>query len=258
MANLFEELNNALNTHHTPDAITRMNIGLSTIHPKINGYFYIFIRIPKFLKDKGINEDKVSNWISGTAINFTPHSRSLNVVDINALNGLQHSYVTGQTITRDISATYYDYMGSPIYKFHRAWMDSIIHPGVGLSMLNDYSLAEYAATMLVIVTKPVGGDKDTQITADHIEHVWLYPAVIPTSTDQTDALAQDITAPAEVQLSFSYRFNGFPVDEVLVPEIKDKAAQVLNSVRGNNSTSKYLSAWLNNPLIDEIANGILP
>jgi len=204
MANLFEELNNAINTHHTPDAIVRMNVGLSTIHPKINGYFYIFIRIPKFLASKGINEEKVSNWLAGTAINFTPHSRSLNVTDLNALNGLQHSYVTGQTITRDISVTYYDYMGSPVYKFHKVWMDSIFHPGLGLSMLSEYTLEQYAATMLVIVTKPIGGTNEYKITADQIEHVWLYPVVLPTSSDQTDALAQDISAPAEVQLNFLF------------------------------------------------------
>jgi len=257
MANLFEELNNAINTHHTPDAITRMNIGLSTIHPKINGYFYIFIRIPKYLASKGINEEKVSNWLAGTATSFTPHSRSLNVTDLNALNGLQHSYVTGQSITRDISATYYDYMGSPVYKFHKVWMDSIFHPALGLSMLPEYTLEQYAATMLVIVTKPIGGTNEYKITADQIEHVWLYPAVLPTSSDQTDALNQDISAPAEVQLNFSYRFNGYPVDDILVPEIKERAATVLENLRNNQSQSKYFSAWVTNPLIDEIVNGIL-
>ena len=258
--NLFDELNNAVNTNHTPDSITRMNIGLSTIHPKINGFFYIFMRVPKGLRDRGVNESNVMNWLSGTAINFSPHSKTLNVADLNALNGLQHSYVTGQNISRDISVTYYDYMGAPIYRFHKAWMDAIFHPGLGLSMLKDYTLEEYATTMLVIVTRPYGAappGEQVQFEEKHIEHVWIYPAVIPTSSDQSDALSQDISAPAEVQLSYSYRFNGYPIDETLVPSLRSSAAQILNQTITNQTTSKYSSAWLSNPLIDELVNNII-
>jgi len=262
MATFFDELNNAVNTHHTPDSITRMNIGLSTIHPKINGYFYIFLRVPKGLRERGINEDKVMNWISGTAINFTPHSTTPNVIDINALNGLQHSYISGQTISRDISVTYYDYQGSPIYKFHKLWKEMTIVSSVGLSMLDDYTLEEYGSTMLVIVTKPVGGNlpgqQVFQFQEKHIEHVWIYPAVILTSSDQTDALNQDITAPAEVQLSYSYRFNGYPIEDIYVPELKQHAAELLNNLKQDQSKSKYTSAWISNPMIDELVNNIIP
>jgi len=90
-----------------------------------------------------------------------------------------------------------------------------------------------------------------------VEHVWIYPAVILTSSDQTDALNQDITAPAEVQLSYSYRFNGYPIEDIYVPELKQHAAQILNNLKQDQSKSKYTSAWISNPMIDELVNNII-
>lgn len=235
----YDELINVLGTN-SPDVISRANIGKTAIHPKIKGYFYVILELPDAIFNDQ-ERDFAKKWISATATNFTPHSKALNLVDLNAMGGVQHSYVAGATFTRDISVTYYDYQGSPIWKAHNKWINILLDPYTGLSGLDEYTPKSYKGTMVVIKTKPIGAQNRvngqfTQFSEKHIEHVWVYPGVVP-QDDQTTALDDDLAGQAEVMLTYTYRFDGYPLTDDYKPDLKQLAAEFLNKFASDNKSS---------------------
>jgi len=224
----------------SPDVITRANIGKSTIHPRIKGYFYVIMELPDaiFTTEERKHAQK---WLSATATNFTPHSKTLNMIDLNAMGGVQHSYVTGQTFTRDISISYYEYQGGPIWRIHKKWMDILFDPYTGLSALSDYIPANYKGTLIVVKTRPLGakGRIDngfSDFNENMIENVWVYPGVVPTD-DQTTALDDDIAGQAETLLTYTYRFDGYPLTDDYKPDLKNTIAQFLSKFAADNKSS---------------------
>ena len=234
----YEELINVLGTN-SPDVITRANVGKSPIHPKIKGYFYVIIDLPDAIFSDQ-ERDYAKKWLSATATNFTPHSKSLNMVDLNAIGGVQHSYVAGATFTRDITISYYDYQGSPIWKIHNKWIN-MLDPYTGLSTLDDYIPQSYKGTIIVIKTKPVGAlnrgyaSQFQGFKEKHIEHVWVYSGVVP-QDDQTTTLDDDIAGQAEVMLSYTYRFDGYPLTDDYHSELKKLAADFLTKFASDNKS----------------------
>ena len=246
----YDELVNVIG-QNSPDVITRANVGKSPIHPKIKGYFYVLIELPDAIFDDQ-ERDYARKWLSATATNFTPHSKSLNLVDLNAMGGVQHSYVSGSTFTRDISVTYYDYQGSPIWKIHNKWINILFDPYTGLSALDNYVPKSYKGTMIVVKTKPVGAQNRisgqlANFKADHIEHVWIYPGIVP-QDDQTTTLDDDLAGQAEVTLTYTYRFDGYPLTDDYKPDLKQLAADFLNKFASDNKSSIGSDDLINNLL----------
>jgi hypothetical protein len=237
----YDELVNVIGTN-SPDVITRANVGKSAIHPKIKGYFFVIIDLPD-----GIFNDQerefARKWISATATNFTPHSKTLNLIDLNAMGGVQHSYAAGSTFARDISVTYYEYQNSPIWKIHNKWINMLFDPYTGMSALNEFTPKEYKGNMIVIKTKPVGamnryttGNAFSTFTDKHIENVWVYPGIVP-QDDQSNAMDDDLAGQTEVMLTYTYRFDGYPLTDDYKPDLKQLAADFLNKFASDNKSS---------------------
>ena len=67
-----------------PDALTR-DIGgqFRTNHPYISGYFQIMVGLPSRLFDSSTTtSDIASKWLHSSCESFTPHSQSINKIDI--------------------------------------------------------------------------------------------------------------------------------------------------------------------------------
>lgn len=234
----------------TPDVITRTNIGRTKIHIKLKGFFYAIFDLPDAIFD-GDSKKYSEKWLAATCKSFTPHDRSLNKIDIDGMGGVQHSYITGQSLTRDITLTFYDYYGSPVYRTLDRWF-SFIDPYTGLSTLKDYTPDMYKGTLMVIKTKPVGSansalpdaSKFTEWNESQIEHVWVYPGVFPSGSDGTNTLDDDIAGISEVQLSYTFSFDGYPLTEEYDNSLKKKAAELLNGlIKENNSIVADIFNW---------------
>jgi len=237
MAVKYQNLVNILNIK-SPDVITRAYIGKAPTQPYISGKFYIIIDLPDAIFNE-TERDYALKWLSGTAINFTPHSSTLNRVDNTAY--VQSSYPTGVTITRDITVTYQEYQGSPIYKIHRKWKSSIFDEHTGLSALDNFVPSEYKGTMIVIQTKPVGAMNRLesgfkQFTEKHIEKVYVYPGVWPID-DNTNAFDAGIGAEGIKTITIPYTFDGYPLDDFRYPELKSICADFLNKFVKDNKSS---------------------
>jgi len=240
----YETYLNILQENANPDVLTRANIGRVKTHPKIKGYFYVFIDLPD-----GIFTDEeakfAQKWLSATCTNFTPHSKNLNLVDLNAQGGVQHSYIAGQTISREITLTFYEYRNAPIYRTLSKWMNMAIDPYVGVSALDKFEPRDYKGTITVIKTIPVGAAYPNPNSPFngfqdyHIEHVWIYPGCIPSGSDQSEVLDEDVAAQSEVQVSYTFRFDGFPLTDDYDITLKQKAANLLNNFASENKSAVF-------------------
>lgn len=227
---VFEEINKSIKDYSIPDVVTRKHVGLQKTAPFVKGYWYLYIDLPKAMKDS-LNYD-INLWrkvFAGLSVNFTPPNRTLNYADIQHLGGTSKHY-TGFTKGNDFSITYNELSGAPIYKFHTIWgrlvADNLMSVG-NVDVIGE----EYKTTFLVIQTKPVGSkmvNGQFQFKPEHIERVYLLIGVTPPSDDQSGAFDSDISSPGNLQLSYSYTCDDW-MDEIDAPVLKEKAADILNN-----------------------------
>jgi len=202
-------------------------------HPYVKGYFYVFFGLPSTLfggAAGGITAERAMKYLLVSAEAYTPPGdRTINVQDIQGQGGVDASFITGQTITREFSIQYKDYWGAPIFRIHRQWT-SYINPYLGGSIFaKDFSSTEYKGACMVIQTKPLArgtGAKDTWKKEDIIK-VDYFDGVQPI-TDIKSAFDANVTDNSFVKPTVQYKFDGYPLDETNA-DVLTKAVTVMNS-----------------------------
>ena len=194
-------------------------------HPFIKGYFYVFFGLPETLFDEQATQAEKFLLVSSEAYT-PPGDRQLNIQDVQGQGGVDASYLTGQTISREFSIQYKDYWGAPIFRIHRMWTN-YINPYLGVVDQGEnikFQSSEYKGVCMVIQTKPV---KKETYTTDDIIKVDLFDGVQP-MTDLKSIYDANITDNSFVKPSVQYKFDGFPLDETS-DDVVVKALALLNS-----------------------------
>ena len=212
-------------------------------HPFVKGYFYVFFGVPSNIfgnADKSeITREQAKNFLLVSAESYTPPGdRQINIQDVQGQGGVDASFITGQTISREFSIQYKDYWGAPIFRVHRQWTNYINPYLGGSTMAVNFSASEYKGACMVIQTKPIVrqvGDKKEWTEADIIK-IDYFDGVQPT-TDLKSAYDANITDNSFVKPTVQYKFDGFPLDETNA-EVMKKAKVILNGAKTFNNIEK--------------------
>jgi len=213
-------------------------------HPFVKGYFYVFFGVPSTIFDNSANSaisrEQAKDFLLVSAESYTPPGdRTINLQDVQGQGGVDASFITGQTITREFSIQYKDYWGAPIFRIHRQWT-SYLNPYLGAStMASNFSAAEYKGACMVIQTKPIVrqvGDSNIQWKLEDIIKVDYFDGVQP-MTDLKSAYDANITDNSFVKPTVQYKFDGFPLDETN-GEVMTKAVEILNGASLFTKTSQ--------------------
>lgn len=194
----------------TPDSVTR-DIGgqFRTNQPYISGYFQVLFNMPEKMM-KGIQGD-AQQWLQTTVEGFTPHTQTINKVDVVGQGQIGSSFVASVATTREFTMTFREYQNMPILNIIRQW-GSVFDPHTGVSPLggNDFVPTSYKGSACIIQTKPVRSNNDS-FAAEDIEELYIYQGVFPTTIPVDTAAASDITGNDTVQLSVTFSFDGTPM-----------------------------------------------
>lgn len=224
-------------------------------HPFVKGYFYVFFGVPVhiFGGDKGISPEQARQFLLVSAESYTPPSdRQINLQDIQGQGGVDASFITGQTISREFSIQYRDYWGAPIFRIHRTWTN-YINPYLGGSTIaTEFSSREYKGVCMVIQTKPVvkkvsTGAGSVEWKADDIIKIDYFDGVQP-MTDLKSAYDANITDNSFVKPTVQYKFDGFPLDETNI-DVVTKAVAILNAKAVFDKTSELYNKLTTSNLI---------
>lgn len=192
-----------------PDLLTRYAGGHNRKnHIYVSGYWQFMIWVPPVIF--GDDKQEAETWMHATAEGFTPHSRSINKVDIPGQGGTGASFIAGQAISRTFSVSFREYQRLPILSILAKW--SAIDPYIGVSPIpgNQWYAGAYKGAAMAVLTKPTGGNRGSSMTVDDIEEVFYYSGVMP-ETPGIDSLATDISASDTVTHQVSFSFDGYPL-----------------------------------------------
>jgi hypothetical protein len=221
----------------TPDSATR-DIGgqFRTNQPYISGYFQVLFNMPETLM-KGIAGD-AQQWLQTTVEGFTPHTQTLNKVDVVGQGQIGSSFVGSVTTTREFTMTFREYQNMPILNIIRQWA-GIFDPHTGVSPLSgdQFIPTNYKGSACVIQTKPVRADNN-DIAAQDIEELYVYQGCFPTTIPVDTAAASDITGNDTVQLSVTFSFDGAPITSADIK--KSTVAGWFKDTRSLATFDKYL------------------
>jgi len=197
----------------TPDAATR-DIGgqFRSNQPYISGYFQVLFMLPEMLFKAG-DSAVAKKWLQSTVEGFTPHTQTLNKVDVMGQGQVGSSFIASVATTREFTCTFREYQNMPILNVVRRWA-GIFDPFTGVSPLSgpDFIPSSYKGAACVIQTKPVRSQEQNQsFAAGDIEEHYIYQGVFPTTIPVDTAAASDITGNDTVQLSVTFSFDGAPL-----------------------------------------------
>jgi hypothetical protein len=215
-------------------------------HPYIKGYFQVFFELPPAIfGGADVAPATLGNILTSTCEAFTPHGdRTLNKVDITGQGGVSSSFVSGQTITRDISLTFKETWDAPVWRILRQWTASIINPYTGVSdVLTDFVGNEYKGRAMVIETKPINTSvpgKSPQDLRSSIIRIYYYDGVFPT-TDISSVFDSSIQDNSNVTLNIPFSFDGYPLDHTNEQTL-DRAVQYIKDKDLYKSSMSYYSA----------------
>jgi hypothetical protein len=244
ISRLATRFTNAVRDRDKPDFLTR-DIGgqWRNNQPHITGYFQTVFGMPELLFNGADSVAVAAKWLHSAAEGFTPHTQTINKVDLMGQGQIGSSYVTSMVTTREFTLTFREYQNLPILNIIRRW--NAFDPFVGVSPLegNQFIPVNYKGWVAVIVTKPVKA-QNTDISAEDIEECYIYQGVFPTTIPVDTATASDITANDMVQLSVTFSFDGAPLTSA-EPGVTDKVVSLLKDLRylGNSDSTyeRYLS-----------------
>jgi hypothetical protein len=220
-------------------------------HPYIKGYFYVFFGVPGKIFNNATSEitrTQAKEFLLVSAESYTPPGdRQINLQDIQGQGGVDSSFITGQTITREFSIQYKDFWGAPIFRIHRQWT-SYINPYLGASTIAEtFSAAEYKGACMVIQTKPIVrqvGDSQIAWKESDIIKIDYFDGVQP-MTDLKSAYDANITDNSFVKPTVQYKFDGFPLDETN-DTVMTKAVGILNGAKIFTKTSELYNNFATN------------
>jgi len=221
----------------TPDSGTR-DIGgqFRTNQPYISGYFQVLFNLPQKLMGE-ISAD-AQRWLQTTVEGFTPHTQTLNKVDVVGQGQIGSSFLSSITTTREFTMTFREYQNMPVLNIIRQWT-AVFDPFTGVSPLNgnDFIPPNYKGSVCVIQTKPVRSNNNN-IAAEDIEELYVYQGVMPTTIPVDTAAASDITGNDTVQLSVTFSFDGAPLTSADIK--KSDVANWFKDIRSIKTFENYL------------------
>ena len=229
-------------TPKTPDMGTR-DIGgqFRTNQPYISGYFQLLFALPSKLFDR--NAGNAATWLHSTVEGFTPHTQTLNKVDVAGQGQVGASFVASVATTREFTCTFREYQNMPILNVVRQWA-AIFDPFTGVSPLkgSEFIPSNYKGAACIIQTKPVKS-KDEAFAGEDIEELYVYQGVFPTTIPVDTAAASDITGNDTVQLSVTFSFDGAPLGAAEIK--KDAVAGWFKDFKAFNTFNTYLDQGSN-------------
>jgi len=224
----------------------------SADHPFVKGYFYVFFGLPSniFGSNSEITREKAKKFLLVSAEAYTPPGdRQINVQDIQGQGGVDASFITGQTISREFSIQYKDYWGAPIFRIHKQWTN-FINPYLGAStMAQDFSSNEYKGACMIIQTKPIvrkSGEVTAEWKESDIIKVDYFDGVQPV-TDLKSVYDANITDNSFVKPTVQYKFDGFPLDETNA-KVLAKAKVILDGAELFSDTQEIYNKFLQSNL----------
>lgn len=232
ISRLSARFKNSLVERDKPDFLTR-DIGghFRTNQPYISGYFQVIFGLPqKLFGDDADNVKTASQWLHSTAEGFTPHTQTLNKVDIMGQGQIGSSYVASVTTTREFTLTFREYQNMPILNIIKNWA-AVFDPFVGVSPLGgkEFIPVNYKGWCAVLQTKPVRGNGES-LKVEDVEECYIYQGVFPTNIPVDTASASDITGNDTVQLSVTFSFDGAPLTSA-EPGVSDKVVSLFNDLK---------------------------
>lgn len=206
--------------------------------PYISGYFQILFMLPGMLFTDD-NAAAAATWLHSTVEGFTPHTQTLNKVDVAGQGQVGSSFAASIATTREFTCTFREYQNMPILNVVRQW-SAIFDPFTGVSPLSGgkFVPANYKGAACVIQTKPVKS-QDEAFKEDDIEELYIYQGVFPTTIPVDTAAASDITGNDTVQLSVTFSFDGAPLSAADVK--KSEVAQWFTNYKTFNTYKLYQS-----------------
>ncbi|MFW6121754.1 MAG: hypothetical protein ACOC80_12785, partial [Petrotogales bacterium] len=239
ISRLATRFNNATGEREHPDFLTR-DIGgqFRNNQPYISGYFQIIVGLPSALFNGESNAKTASQWLHSTCESFTPHTQTLNKVDVQGQGQTGSSFAASTTTTREITLAFREYQNLPILNVLKQW-SSVFDPFTGVSPLegNRFIPANYKGWVAVAQTKPVGA-RDAALSVEDIEEAYVYHGVFPTNVP-LDALNSEITANDTAQLSCTFSFDGTPLTSS-EPGVTEKVVSLFETMQniGSQGESK--------------------
>lgn len=219
----------------TPTIWSRYSGGHSRLNqPFISGYHQIWVQFP----DKLFGSDATTalKWMSSTCEGFTPHSITMNFVDVNGIGQLGSSFPTSRTVNREFTLTFREYRALPIMNIFRTWHALFnTHTGISTFKASELIPLNYKGAMYVSVLKPTATGADASLTAEDIEELYYYEGIFPSTVPEDTATAADQATNETVQLSVAFKFDGAPLD-MAFPGVVDS---FISKVSGNKYDSAY-------------------
>jgi hypothetical protein len=219
----------------SPHSYNRFFGGRDRINqPFITGYFQILLRPPSTL---GFEQNQY-NWFHSTAESFTPPSFTPILADVPAMGGANSSFLAGVDITRTFTLAFREYQKLPILSMINEWVSRSFNPNYGMSTLDDYSPSSYKGDCIVLVTTPQINRDDISIQSNFVEKCFYFDGVFPEQVP-FDSLNSDISSHDGLQLSVSFRFDGWPKISGPSDDFTIRAVELLRAAVGSNSRESY-------------------
>jgi len=249
ISRLNSRLTGAIQDRESPDYLTR-NIGgqWRDNHPYISGYFQVFFNLPEALF--GSNASAANTWLHSTCESFTPHSITVNKIDVMGIGQTGASFYASSAVTREFTLAFREYQNLPVLNVIKIW-SSVFDPFTGVSPLPGGSRAltsktfipqNYKGVAYVLITKPTRSDGsplngNTNYDQGDIEEAYIYQGVFPTSVP-VDTISSDITANDSTQISVTFSFDGAPLTSA-EDGVVEKVISLFNNMRYTDTFAKY-------------------
>ena len=180
--------------------------------PFISGYHHVWFKLPSALYAQGV-ESEAAMWLRSTCESFTPHSSTLNMIDVQGIGQIGASFASSKTINREFTLAFREYQNLPILKIIRNW-HSIFDQFTGASSLGPggFIPINYKGWIVVAIMKPTSVQSSGQLDVEDLEEAYIYDGVVPLTTPEDTATASDQASNESVQLSVTFRFDGAPMD----------------------------------------------
>lgn len=245
ISRLASRFNNAIRDRDKPDFLSRDIGGQWRLNqPYISGYFQTIFGLPEILFNGSDEVSIAAKWLHSTCEGFTPHTQTINKVDLMGQGQIGASFVTSVTTTREFSLTFREYQNLPILNIIRRW--NAFDPFTGVSSLsgNQFLPVNYKGWAAVIQTKPTKS-LGTDLAIEDIEECYIYQGVFPTNIPVDTASASDITANEMVQLSTTFSFDGSPLTSA-EPGVVDKVISLLADLKYMGASDTSYDRYLTN------------
>jgi len=202
--------NNSMVADDKPTTMTRYMGGHNrTNQPYISGYHQIVVAPPVKLFGE-TNTVTASTWLTSTCESFTPHSVTVNMVDLMGIGQVGSSFPVSKTVNREFTLGFREYRNLPILNIFRTW-NALFDSHVGISTLSaaEFIPTSYKGWIMVGTMKPTS--ENGIITAADLEDLYMYEGVFPMTVPEDTVSAADQGTNDTIQASITFKFDGAPL-----------------------------------------------